>query len=147
MNRLKTILISATMALVVSAPAYARHGGEHGPGPDPHPHFEHGIEEARQFDDGRRERIRAYMREDMDRRCPYGLAKKHRCRRPTHSVTYQIGGYVPVRHRDLPADFVTRMGPPPRGMYYAMVDNDVLLVSMATKKIIDAITLMSVVGN
>lgn len=96
------------------------------------------------FDDDRRQRARTYMRETYRPHCPPGLAKKHNgCLPPGQAKRYEIGGHLPHGHRPIPDTLLVRMGPPPHGTFYAMVDQDVLLVTEATKKILDAVTLLS----
>ncbi|MFA6280258.1 MAG: hypothetical protein WC612_05655 [Bdellovibrionales bacterium] len=102
---------------------------------------------AMRFEDQKAEHIRVYMREHYRNHCPPGLAKKHNgCQAPGQArKTYVIGGYIPSRHYEVPYNLLNVIGPPPRGTYYAMVDSDVLLVSEATKKILDAVVLLSAV--
>ena len=78
-------------------------------------------------------------------KCPSGLAKKQNgCLPPGQAKKYRIGDTLPDDHTDLPEDILTSLTPPD-GYFYAMVDKDVLLVSEASKKIIDAVTLLSAV--
>lgn len=93
--------------------------------------------------------IRAYLFEEHRKNCPPGLAKKKNgCLPPGQAKKrYRIGDPLPPEHVMIPAAIITRLGPPPHGAYYAMVDDDVLLVSEATKKIVDAITLLSAVDK
>lgn len=90
--------------------------------------------------------IRTYLHDDFARHCPPGLAKKRNgCLPPGQAKKYRIGGMLPAAHFPIPHELVTLLGPPPAGAYYAMVDKDVLLVSEASKKILDAVTLLSAV--
>ncbi|HAX91132.1 MAG TPA: hypothetical protein DCY07_02855 [Rhodospirillaceae bacterium] len=99
------------------------------------------------FDNDRANHIRTYMHKHYRNYCPPGLAKKHnRCKPPGHAKRrYEVGGYVPLYHYEVPYNLLNEVGPPPRGTYYTMVDRDVLLVSEATKKILDAVVLFSAV--
>lgn len=104
---------------------------------------EHHTAYAR-FDDQRRDRIRAYLRESYRSNCPPGLAKKHnRCQPPGQAKRYVVGDFLPPTYRPLPQGLLVEMGPPPPGTFYTMVDKDVLLVTEATRKILDAVTLLS----
>ncbi|MDX9689105.1 MAG: hypothetical protein EOM37_06885 [Proteobacteria bacterium] len=102
----------------------------------------------KRFDDNHRKDIRVYLRDDYARRCPPGLAKKHNgCVPPgrfkeKHYVVGQIIGYD---YNPVPMMLARRLGPPPAGTFYAQVDSDVLLISEATKKVLDAVTLLSAV--
>lgn len=77
--------------------------------------------------------------------CPPGLAKKHNgCLPPGQAKKYRIGQPAPADLAliALPQDLLLRLHPP-AGYFYARVDQDVVLVAEASKKIIDAITLLS----
>lgn len=98
------------------------------------------------FGDDRKSAIRAFLRDNYRGHCPPGLAKKHNgCMPPGQAKKYTIGGMLPHGHGPVPAGLMQILGPPPSGAYYAMVDRDVVLVSEASKKIIDAVTLLSAV--
>ncbi len=99
------------------------------------------------IDNDERRTIRHYVSRDYYKHCPPGLAKKHNgCMPPGQAKKYRIG------HR-LPDDVVFYPVPeewdlhPPIGYQYVRVDKDVLLISEASKKIIDAVTLLSAVGE
>jgi len=98
------------------------------------------------FSDENRDHARAYLRNTYAHRCPPGLAKRHEgCFPHGYARHYRIGGPLPHNFRPVPYELQTRLRPPARGMYYAMVDDDVLLVTEATHRIVDAITLLSAV--
>ncbi|MFA4995201.1 MAG: hypothetical protein WC521_07870 [Bdellovibrionales bacterium] len=98
------------------------------------------------FDDDERGAIRAYLSDEHHRKCPPGLAKKNkRCMPPGQSKKYEIGGMLPRQHSVPPRALLERLGPPPAGTFYSMVDRDVLIASEATKKILDAVTLFSAI--
>ena len=90
--------------------------------------------------------ISRYLRTYYRPNCPPGLAKKHNgCLPPGQAKKYAIGR--PVDDYDsLPRDLLTLLSPP-RGYRYVQVDKDVVLISEASKKVIDAVTLLSAVGN
>lgn len=82
--------------------------------------------------------------------CPPGLAKKHNgCTPPGHAKKYKIGGYLTddIDYVSLPVGVLVKLRPVPEGYRYVRVDNDVLLISEASKKIIDAVTLLSAVNG
>ncbi len=96
------------------------------------------------FDDSRRDAIRGYLREYERPHCPPGLAKKHNgCLPPGQAKHYRVGGFLPPDHGYVSETLLAHLGPPPAGTFYAVVDKDVLLVTEATKKILDAVTLLS----
>lgn len=152
MKNLKILTLCTILALAVAAPAFAKggHGSKH-EWKEQETHQEHErkgdddhIALSLRFDDGHRDRTRTYLREHYRHDCPPGLAKKHNgCQPPGQAKKYAIGGYAPHDHHPVPSDLLELLGPPPHGAYYAMVDKDVLLISEATKKILDAVTLMS----
>ena len=93
--------------------------------------------------------IRDYLRTDSQRFCPPGLAKKNNgCLPPGQAKKYKVGQPLPpdLEVFNLPSALVEQLRPP-RGHYYAHVDNDVVLISAATKHVVDAVTLLSAVGD
>lgn len=148
-----TLIIACVVGFVlVTGSAMADPGkSKHGRG---HKHAHH----AQVYHDGHdviiissqdRALIRNYMVQDYHSHCPPGLAKKHNgCMPPGQAKKYRVGGvladgiYVPVS-----GDLLTILSPVPRGYQYVQVDQDVLLISEASKKVIDAVTLLSAVGH
>lgn len=97
-----------------------------------------------------REIIAGYLRDDRRRHCPPGLAKKNKdCLPPGIAKKYAIGSVLPpdVVALPLPDGLLDLLGPTPRGYEYVQVDKDVLLIGEASKKVIDAVTLLSAVGE
>lgn len=100
--------------------------------------------------DNDRNIILGYLGDDLRRHCPPGLAKKRNgCLPPGQAKKYVIGQRLPddVVWVPIPDDLRVHLKPLPVGYQYVQVDKDILLIGEATKKIIDAVTLMSVVGN
>lgn len=64
-------------------------------------------------------------------------------------VVYVIGQPLPptIVYQPLPPELLGQLRPAPRGYQYVRVDRDVLLISQASKNVIDAITLLSAVGH
>ena len=96
------------------------------------------------FNDRDRERVRAYWVETYGRgKCPPGLAKKNNgCRPPgLAKERYVIGQPLPrvVVIEPVPRVLVTRLGPPPRGYEYGMVDGDLVKLAVGTRLVVDAI--------
>gem|GEM_PF-3351155 len=90
--------------------------------------------------------IRDYLRENRPN-CPPGLAKKNNgCLPPGIAKKYAMGRPLPpgIAAKRLPGDLLSRLHPVP-GYQYVQVDHDVLLMAEATKKIVDAVTLLSAV--
>lgn len=112
-------------------------------------HYEHGRERVIIHDDDR-VYIREYIGREYHEHCPPGLAKKHNgCLPPGHAKRYVIGRPLAgtVIYEDVPQPLLVHLQPVPVGYRYVMVDTDVLLISEASKKVIDAVTLLSAVGN
>jgi hypothetical protein len=89
-----------------------------------------------------RETIKLYLKQNYGRKCPPGLAKKNNgCLPPGIAKKYIIG-------QQLPESVITNsLYPPGYGQKYVQVDKDVLLIEQASRKVIDAVTLLSAVGN
>jgi len=95
---------------------------------------------------GSRERtiVREYYEEDGGRRiCPPGLAKKHTgCLPPGQAKKrYAVGRDLDrgVEVFPLPPDLLVRLGAPPRGYRYGVVDGDVVKLAVGTLLVVDAI--------
>ncbi len=75
--------------------------------------------------------------------CPPGLAKKDNgCLPPGQArKRYDVGKALPpgVVVIDLPGDLQVRLGTPPRGTRYGVVDGDVVKLALGTLLVIDAI--------
>ncbi len=74
--------------------------------------------------------------------CPPGLAKKNNgCMPPGQAKKWQIGRPLPrdVTFYELPPALVIQIGPPPAGDRYVRVAADILLISIGTGMVIDAI--------
>lgn len=99
---------------------------------------------------GDRELISEYIRNDVRRNCPPGLAKKNPpCIPPGQAKKWRKGYSLPddVVFFPVTGDLRANLSPLPRGYNYVYVDKDVLLIAEASKKVIDAVTLLSAVGN
>lgn len=79
--------------------------------------------------------------------CPPGLLKTRSGFLPRGQAKkrYVIGQPLPrtVVVETLPYDLVHQLPAPPRGYIYRRVDGDVLLIAEATRKVIDAVVLLS----
>src|SRR5438876_2622737 len=96
------------------------------------------------FNDRDRDEVRRYWVDTVGRgNCPPGLAKKHNgCLPPGLAKRrYVVGRPLPasVRVEPLPPVLVTRLGPPPAGYEYAVVDGDVVKLAVGTRLVVDAI--------
>ena len=74
--------------------------------------------------------------------CPPGLAKKNNgCMPPGQAKKWAMGQPLPgdLRYYAVPAALVTRLGPPPAGHKYVRVASDILLITIGTSMVVDAI--------
>ena len=98
---------------------------------------------------GDRAIIQQYLAKN-GRKCPPGLAKKNNgCLPPGQAKKYRVGQVIPggVVYTPIPRDLLVRLSPLPLGYAYVQVDKDVLLIAEASKKVIDAVTLLSALGK
>lgn len=92
--------------------------------------------------------INQYIVNDYRKHCPPGLEKKHNgCTPPGHAKRWSRGETLPdyVVWQPLPQPVLVQLRPAPTGTQYVRVDKDVYLVSEASKKILDAVVLLSAV--
>lgn len=128
------------------------HGDKYENGKHEHKHKKHKHNQDRhRFNSSDRVIIKQYIVEDYRSHCPPGLAKKHNgCLPPGQAKKlYRIGQPLPevVVYEPVPQPLLVQLQPVPVGYQYIMVDKDVLLISEASHKVIDAITLLSAVGK
>jgi len=96
------------------------------------------------FSAGERDLVRVYFVEKHGKgKCPPGLAKKKNgCLPPGQAKKrYARGERLPagVEIRPVPADLEVRVGPPPRGYRYGVVDGDLVKLAVGTLLVVDAI--------
>ncbi len=95
------------------------------------------------FREPEREAARGYYQQRYAKKCPPGLAKKNNgCLPPGQAKKYQLGQPLPrdVIHYPVPSAVLIRLPPPPRGHEYVRVATDILLITIGTHMVIDAIT-------
>jgi hypothetical protein len=96
------------------------------------------------FDTRHREVAREYFVETRGRgKCPPGLAKKNNgCLPPGQAKKrYAVGHRLSERIvlEEPPRELLVRIGPPPEGYRYAVVDGDLLKLAVGTLLVVDAI--------
>jgi Ni/Co efflux regulator RcnB len=75
-------------------------------------------------------------------RCPPGLAKKHNgCMPPGQAKKWAIGRPLPrdVVFYDLPPAVLGNFGPPPPGYRFVRVASDILMITIGSGMVVDAI--------
>ena len=143
-------LICALMLSVVAVPAWAGQGKKHRDDKVVWDNDKHGSDDkvaiAINIGGNDRNIIQSYLKKNYSRHCPPGLAKKNNgCLPPGQAKKYGIGNRLDVGYKHLPRDLLNLLGPAPQGTFYGMVDKDILLISEAGKKVLDAVTLLSAV--
>jgi Ni/Co efflux regulator RcnB len=87
--------------------------------------------------------VRDYYGEQMrGGHCPPGLAKKRNgCMPPGQAKKWQVGHRLApdVIYYQVPQPLVTQIGPPPSGYRYVRVASDILMISIGTGMVVDAI--------
>lgn len=96
------------------------------------------------FDGREREAATAYFVESRGRgNCPPGLAKKHNgCLPPGQAKKrYVVGQPCPreIVLEEPPRELIVRIGLPPSGYRYAVIDGDLVKLAVGTLLIVDAI--------
>lgn len=87
---------------------------------------------------------RDYYHHEFDRGfCPPGLIQKRNgCRPPGQAKKWRIGRPLPrgVIYYDLPRPLVVDLGAPPPGYRYVRIASDILLITIGTGMVVDAIS-------
>jgi hypothetical protein len=95
------------------------------------------------FHDDFRARVNVYYGEQFRHgHCPPGLARKHNgCVPPGHVRRWETGRPLPrdVVYAPLPRELLIQLPPPPLDHKYVRVASDVLLISVGTAMVVDAI--------
>ncbi len=96
------------------------------------------------FNDGQRRHAHQWYGERYRAgRCPPGLAKKNNgCLPPGQAKKWAIGQVLPagVVYYPVPQAVAVQIGLPPAGYRYVRVANDILLLAIGSRMVIDAIT-------
>lgn len=95
------------------------------------------------FNDDHRAVVREYYSDAYNSgRCPPGLIKKHNyCQPPGLAKRWVMGRPLPrdVIYYDLPPTVIQQIGYPPAGYRYVRVASDILMISIGTGLVMDAI--------
>ncbi len=95
------------------------------------------------FSNDQRAAIHEYYHSQYSKgHCPPGLAKKNNgCLPPGQARKWRKGYPLPrdVIYYDLPPVIIARLDPPPRGYKYVRVAADILMITIGTGMVIDAI--------
>lgn len=129
------VITACTLILAVTVPSWAGHGNGKGPNKG------RGAKDERVivFTDDQRRAARVYY----DANCPPGLAKKgNGCLPPGIAKKhYVVGQRLPrgVVIQAVPTVLLTQLGPAPVGYRYAIVDGDLVKLTLGTMLVADVI--------
>lgn len=95
------------------------------------------------FNDSHRRHARDwYGQQVRTGHCPPGLAKKHSgCMPPGQARKWAVGRSLPagVAYYAVPQPVLVQLGPPPAGYRYGRVANDIVLMPVGSRLVVDAI--------
>ena len=101
------------------------------------------VPRGKHFDERQRTVVHDYYDEQFQRgHCPPGLAKKHNgCMPPGQAKQWIIGQQLPegVAYYRLPSALAAQIGQPPAGQRYVRVADDILLITPATRLVLDVL--------
>ena len=102
------------------------------------------IQPGSYFNDGQRRHAHQWYGEQYRAgHCPPGLAKKNNgCMPPGQAKKWALGRTLPagVVYYPVPQPMVVQLGVPPAGYQYVRVANDILLLAIGSRMVVDAIT-------
>ena len=102
------------------------------------------VQPGRYFNDGQRRHVHQwYGNQYRAGHCPPGLAKKNNgCMPPGQAKKWAVGRPLPagVVYYAVPQPVVVQIGVPPAGYRYVRVANDILLMAVGSRMVVDAIT-------
>ncbi|MGJ8670331.1 MAG: hypothetical protein ACSHXK_12635 [Oceanococcus sp.] len=151
-TNLKKLAILGAFLAICSAPSFAKKPdspGNSGKGKVEHRH-DHGTASSDKkssyqgfFDSERQATIKKhYSQSRSSKGCPPGLAKKNNgCQPPGQAKKWQRGQPLPsdVVYHDLPSTLLHELGRTPEGQKIVRVGTDLLLISIGTGMVIDAL--------
>jgi len=146
---IRPLLVAAALVLLAASPAAAKKNGHdkgkgHGGGKNGGGASVVEVDvNVVVFSPQQRVVYRAYREQRYGKNCPPGLAKKHNgCMPPgLAKKRYQVG--QPIEHAILlapvPPELEIRIGVPPVGYVYGMLDGDLVKLAAGTLMVVDAI--------
>lgn len=144
---LRPILVLATVLLLAAGPAGAKKDGKgHGNGQRGKGHDDVVVVDVDVnvvFDADKRVVFREYWGQHYGRKCPPGLAKKNNgCLPPgLAKKRYRVGHALPqeIVILPVPPELQVRIGVPPVGYLYGMIDGDLVKLAAGTLLVVDAL--------
>jgi Ni/Co efflux regulator RcnB len=159
---MKIVLALAAALLLLAAPALADkppHAGnpskgvekDVGKGGGPPGKNDGGKHDGYKISTNDRDVIRRYYGDQFRAgNCPPGLAKKNNgCMPPGQAKKWGIGQRLPgdLAYYDLPRDLYSRLRPPGGGYKYIRAGADILMISVGTMMVVDAIENLTDMGR
>jgi hypothetical protein len=137
-----TLLLSA--AALMSAPAFAEQPEWAGKGKSAERRAaDRTVQQGAYFDARQRSAANEFYNRQLENgHCPPGLAKKHNgCMPPGQAKKYRLGQPLAsnVKYYAVPRPLVKQIGQPPSGYRYVRVSDDILLLELATRKVVDVL--------
>lgn len=132
----------ACASLAFSLPALAKNEGKGKSHKEKHNKGKHDSSFIKDHD---RDILARYLKENR-KSCPPGLAKKRNgCLPPGQAKKFGRGDIIPpsVTLQSLPERILEELLRPPVGTAYARVDDNVYLINESTRKVVEAVTLLS----
>ncbi|MGE0453824.1 MAG: hypothetical protein AB7O37_12130 [Vicinamibacteria bacterium] len=144
MSRFRSLGIAAVVLALLASPAFAGKDKKKQKDKDKHADAAVSIDVSIRFSLHEQEQARDYFVKHHGRgKCPPGLAKKNNgCLPPGQAKKrYALGHPLPpdIVLAPLPHDLEIRLGPPPRGYRYGLLDGDVVKLAVGTALVVDAI--------
>ncbi len=102
------------------------------------------VQPGSYFNDGQRRHVHQWYGDQYRTgHCPPGLAKKNNgCMPPGQAKKWRVGHALPsgVVYYPVPQPVLVQLGTPPAGYRYVRVANDILLLAIGSRMVVDAIT-------
>ncbi|MDO7597958.1 MAG: hypothetical protein MUQ51_09930 [Pseudomonadota bacterium] len=150
--KLKQTALILGISALMTGPAFGKNSdnqGDHDKQHSSHQHEEssshqHDDDSRIYFNDDRTQYIKRYYSESKHhgKNCPPGLAKKHNgCKPPGHEKKWRKGERLSqdVIYYDLPHSLIVELGHVPAGQKIVRVGTDILLISIGTGMVLDAL--------
>ena len=151
-NRIQKSAVILVIGMAVAGPAFAKKPDAPGNGETQKSTQEHSANASAHpehdtaydfFTDDRRAIVRNYYAQSRQSgHCPPGLAKKNNgCQPPGQAKKWHTGEHFPrdVMYYDLPSALIAELGRTPDGAKIIQAGTDLLLISVGTGMILDAL--------
>jgi Ni/Co efflux regulator RcnB len=152
-TKLKQTALILGISALMTGPAFGKNSDDQGDHDKQHYSHQHEESSSRHhddndsrmyFNDDRTQYIKRYYTESKHhgKNCPPGLAKKQNgCQSPGHAKKWHKGERLSqdVIYYDLPHSLTVELGPVPAGQKIVRVGADILLITIGTGMVLDAL--------